>query len=99
MTQSTPYVLTEVDYYKERRDQNQAGGSAQSVEVGDHSELQESSQWSHTGHTDFSQQHVVTTSVKCHWSGKLVRDEVSRVFIGGWSHDKIPNHGRKAGSA
>lgn len=47
------------------------------------------SPWPHTGHTCFSQQRDVTTPVKCCPPGTFVRDSVSEVFLGGWSHRQL----------
>ena len=43
------------------------------------------SQWNHAGHTEFTQQWVVTTSVKCCLPGTLIKDSMPRVFTGGWT--------------
>lgn len=43
------------------------------------------SQWSHPGCSQFPQQQLVTTHVKCSLPRKFVVDVVPRVFSGSWS--------------
>ena len=89
-------VLTAVIYYRMKKDQTKISKGKRHIDKAQRKPGTSFPGVSPSGVTHDAlhpQQHVATICVRCHPPGKLLRDSVPEVFIGGWPcRDPLPAH-------